>query len=142
MTVPGGGCRSLGCRGYLRALLDTRISPGTTTRFHRHLPQAHRLAMSLTSLKFHSITLKERKFTSQGPKIMVGRMVQNSTNQIVFNINNQPAIQHFLKRLTMNFVQIQWLIQLLTLKIHPIQQQKEANIMQQQYIPPQFQQQG
>ena len=50
MTVPGGGCRSLGCRGYLRALLDTRISPGTTTRFHRHLPQAHRLAMNLTSL--------------------------------------------------------------------------------------------
>ena len=46
-----GGCRSLGCRGYLRALLDTRISPGTTTRFLRHLPQAHRLAMSLNVAK-------------------------------------------------------------------------------------------
>ena len=49
MTVPGGGCRSLGCRGYLRALLDARISLGTTTRLHRHLPQAHLLAMSLTT---------------------------------------------------------------------------------------------
>ena len=47
MTVPGGGCRSLGCRGYLRALLDARISLGTTTRFDRHLPQAHLLVMSL-----------------------------------------------------------------------------------------------
>jgi len=45
--VPGGGCRSLGCRGYLRALLDARISLGTTTRLHRQLPQAHLLAMSL-----------------------------------------------------------------------------------------------
>ena len=42
-----GGCRSLGCRGYLRALLDARISLGTTTRLHTHLPQAHLLAMSL-----------------------------------------------------------------------------------------------
>ena len=49
MTVPGGGCRSLGCRGYLRALLDARISLGTTTRLHRHLPQAHLLAMSSTN---------------------------------------------------------------------------------------------
>ena len=38
--------RSLGCRGYLRALLDARISLGTTTRPHRHLPQARLLAMS------------------------------------------------------------------------------------------------
>ena len=49
VTVPGRGCHSLGCRGYLRALLDARISLGTTTRLHRHLPQAHLLAMSLIS---------------------------------------------------------------------------------------------
>ena len=49
VTVPGGGCHSLGCRGYLRALLDAPISLGTTTRLHRHLPQAHLLAMSLIS---------------------------------------------------------------------------------------------
>ena len=48
VMVPGGGCHSLGCRGYLRALLDAPISLGTTTRFHRHLPQAHLLVMSLT----------------------------------------------------------------------------------------------
>ena len=53
MTVPGGGCRSLGCRGYLCALFDARISFGTTTCFHRHLPQAHLLPMSL--IKFHVI---------------------------------------------------------------------------------------
>ena len=51
--VPGGGCRSLGCRGYLCALFDARISFGTTTCFHRHLPQAHLLPMSL--IKFHVI---------------------------------------------------------------------------------------
>ena len=49
MTVPGGGCRSLGCHGYLRALLDARILLGTTTCLNRHLPQVHLLAMSLTS---------------------------------------------------------------------------------------------
>ena len=46
-----GGCRSLGCRGYLRALLNARISLWTTTRFHRHLPQTHLLAMSLTKIQ-------------------------------------------------------------------------------------------
>ena len=46
-----GGCRSLSCRGYLRALLDARISLGTTTRLHRHLLQAHLLAMSLNVAK-------------------------------------------------------------------------------------------
>ena len=46
VMVPGGGCRSMGCRGYLRALLDACISLGTTTRFHRHLSQAHLLVMS------------------------------------------------------------------------------------------------
>ena len=51
MTVPGGGCRSLGCRGYLHPLLEARISLGTTTRFHRHLLQAHLLAMSLNKVK-------------------------------------------------------------------------------------------
>ena len=45
-----GVCRSLGYRAYLRALLDARISLGTTTRLHRHLPQAHLLVMSLTTL--------------------------------------------------------------------------------------------
>ena len=47
MTVPGGGCHSLGCCGYLCALLEAHISLGTTTRFHVHLPQAHLLVMSL-----------------------------------------------------------------------------------------------
>ena len=49
MTVPGGGCCSLGCRGYLCPLLEAGISLGTTTCFHRHLLQAHLLAMSLIS---------------------------------------------------------------------------------------------
>ena len=46
-----GGCCSLGCRGYLRALLDARISLSTTTRLHRQLPQAHLLPMSLNVAK-------------------------------------------------------------------------------------------
>ena len=41
-----GVCRSLGCRGYLRALLDAGILLGTTTRPDRHLLQAPLLAMS------------------------------------------------------------------------------------------------
>ena len=49
VTVPGGGCCSLGCRGYLRPLLEARILLGTTTCFNRHLLQAHLLAMSLIS---------------------------------------------------------------------------------------------
>ena len=65
MTVPGGGCRSLGCRGYLRALLNTRISPGTATRFHRHLPQAHRLAMSLIVEQTHSVMPQTDYFLEQ-----------------------------------------------------------------------------
>ena len=51
VMVPGGGCSSLGCCGYLCALLNARILLGTTTRFHtRHLPQAHLLAMSLMNI--------------------------------------------------------------------------------------------
>ena len=44
-----GFCHSLGCREYLCTLLDTHISLATTTLFHRHLPQALLLAMSLTN---------------------------------------------------------------------------------------------
>ena len=33
-SVPGGGCHSLGCYGYLQALLEAHISLGTTTHFH------------------------------------------------------------------------------------------------------------
>ena len=46
-----GGCCSLGCRGYLRGLLDARISLGTTTRLHRQLPQAHLLPLGLNVAK-------------------------------------------------------------------------------------------
>ena len=42
MTVPGG-CRSQGCHGYLQAWLASRSASPKP----RHLPQAHRLAMSL-----------------------------------------------------------------------------------------------
>ena len=35
----------------LPALLNARISLWTTTRFHRHLPQTHLLAMSLTKIQ-------------------------------------------------------------------------------------------
>ena len=38
-----GGCRSQGCHGYLQAWLASRTAPPKP----RHLPQAHRLAMSL-----------------------------------------------------------------------------------------------
>ena len=44
-----GFCHSLDCREYLYTLLDARISLGTTTPFHRHLPQVHLSAMSLTN---------------------------------------------------------------------------------------------
>ena len=48
VTVPGAGCRSQGCRGYLRTQLKARISLGANTHFHGHLPQARLLAMNLT----------------------------------------------------------------------------------------------
>ena len=38
-----GGCRSQGCHGYLQAWLASCMAPPKP----RHLPQAHRLAMSL-----------------------------------------------------------------------------------------------
>ena len=51
VKVPGGGCSSLNCHGYLRTLLMAHILLGTptSTPFHRHLPQVHLLAMSLNS---------------------------------------------------------------------------------------------
>ena len=55
VTVPGGGCGSLSCHGYLRPLLEARILLGTTTRFHRHLLQAHLLAMTLISIPFDTL---------------------------------------------------------------------------------------
>ena len=63
--LPGGDCRSLGCRGYLRALLDARILLGTTTRFDRHLPQAHLLVMSLIHLLYISTADLVSSNTSQ-----------------------------------------------------------------------------
>ena len=51
VMVSGGGCH-----GYLHALLDTHISLGTT-RFRRHLPQAHLLAMSLNNSYIFASTL-------------------------------------------------------------------------------------
>ena len=47
MTVPGGGCRSLGCHGYLRSLLEACISPANTIRCYSHLARAHLLATTL-----------------------------------------------------------------------------------------------
>ena len=37
----------MGCHGYLHTLLEARILFSTTTHFHRHLPQAYLLVMSL-----------------------------------------------------------------------------------------------
>ena len=48
--VPGGGFHSLCCCWWLCTLLKARISVGTTTHFHRNVPQAHLLVMSLIEM--------------------------------------------------------------------------------------------
>ena len=64
MTVLGGGCHSLGCRGYLCATLEACIWLRTTTHFHSHLPQAHLLAMSLNKADNNKESLKVQQFVS------------------------------------------------------------------------------
>ena len=87
MTVPGGGCRSLGCRGYLRALLDAHISLSTTTRLHRHLPQAHLLAMSLTTelIKFELSPRKISKADVSSVSLSSER-IEESWSIVVFGV--------------------------------------------------------
>ena len=94
VSVPGGGCHSLGCHGYLRALLDAPISLGTTTRFYRHLPQAHLLAMSL-------IAIYERHLLVNYPSSVILFLLQVS---ILSRFCNLPTCLPWARKTFMNSV--------------------------------------